>query len=59
MAKATYYVSENDSSSQLNVIRPMIYDPKRPPAASKAMVQGVAKAARGITMDIIASPKMQ
>jgi enamine deaminase RidA (YjgF/YER057c/UK114 family) len=59
MAKATYYVSENDSSGQLNVIRPMIYDPKRPPAASKAMVQGVGKAARGITMDMIASPKMK
>ena len=56
MAKATYYVCENDSSSQLNVIRPMLYDPQRPPAASKAMVQGVAQPARGITIDIIAAP---
>ena len=57
LAKATYYVSDDDASSQLNVIRPSIYDPKRPPAASKAMVKGVAKEGRSLTLDMIAAPK--
>ncbi|HND54584.1 MAG TPA: RidA family protein, partial [Pirellulaceae bacterium] len=36
LAKATYYVSDNDASQKLNELRPKYYDPKRPPAASKA-----------------------
>lgn len=56
MAKATYYVSDNDPSTQLNAIRPSLYDPQRPPAASKAMVQGVAERKRGIIIDMIAAP---
>lgn len=56
MAKATYYVSDNECSQQLNLIRPSLYDPKRPPAASKAMVQGVAHHGRGVTIDMIAAP---
>ncbi len=56
LAKATYYVSNDDTSAQLNAIRPSIYDPKRPPAASKAKVRDVAAADRGITIDMIAAP---
>lgn len=54
LAKATYYVSGNDASTQLNVLRPKFYDPKRPPAASKATVSGVGMKDRTLTMDMIA-----
>ncbi|MBI2948999.1 MAG: RidA family protein [Verrucomicrobia bacterium] len=54
MAKATYYVSDNDASTMLNKIRPGFYDPKRPPAASKALVPGVGLEGRSITLDMIA-----
>ena len=56
MAKATYYCSTNQASSQLNKIRPQYYDPGRPPAASKAMVKGVGMENRGLTIDMIAVP---
>lgn len=54
LAKATYYVSDKDASDMLNKLRPEYYDPERPPAASKAMVQGVGRADRTISMDMIA-----
>ncbi len=54
LAKATYYVSDEDASNMLNKLRPEFYDPKRPPAASKAMVHGVAKPDRTLAMDLIA-----
>ena len=54
LAKATYYCSDNEASEMLNRIRPEFYDPQRPPAASKAMVRGVAVADRSVTMDMIA-----
>ena len=53
LAKATYYVADGDASSKLNVVRPAIYDPVRPPAASKALVQGVGQQGRSITIDMI------
>ena len=56
LAKATYYVSDDDASAQLNAIRPSIYDPQRPPAASKAVVKDVAAERRGIVIDMIAAP---
>lgn len=56
LAKATYYVVTNEASSKLNEIRPKYYDPERPPAASKAMVQGVGREGQEFTMDIIATP---
>jgi enamine deaminase RidA (YjgF/YER057c/UK114 family) len=59
LVKATYYVSDDDASKQLNVIRPTFYDPKRPPAASKAMVPAVGVAGRSITIDMIAIPTTQ
>ncbi len=54
LAKATYYVSDDDASRKLNEIRPQYYDPKRPPAASKAMIKGTGMADRSITLDMIA-----
>lgn len=56
LAKATYYVSNNEASAKLNQIRPEFYDPARPPAASKAQVRGVGFAGRGIAVDMIAVP---
>jgi len=58
LVKATYCVSDKDASSMLNKLRPEYYDPQRPPAASKAMVQGVGLSGRSITLDMIAvTPK--
>ena len=53
LAKATYYVSNDDASKQLNAIRPKYYDPQRPPAASKAVVHGVGMKERSVTIDMI------
>ena len=55
LAKATYYVSDDAASSKLNQIRPDYYDPKRPPAASKAMVIGTGRAGRTVTLDMLAT----
>ncbi len=54
LAKATYYVAGDDASRQLNVLRPRYYDPKRPPAASKAAVSSTGRKGCGITLDMIA-----
>jgi enamine deaminase RidA (YjgF/YER057c/UK114 family) len=54
LAKATYYVSTEEASRQLNELRPHYYDPRRPPAASKAMVPAVGRADRSLTLDMIA-----
>lgn len=54
LAKATYYVSTDDASTMLNKLRPEFYDPERPPAASKVMVEGVGETGRGLRMDMIA-----
>jgi enamine deaminase RidA (YjgF/YER057c/UK114 family) len=54
LAKATYYVCNDDASNMLNKLRPEFYNPKRPPAASKAMVHGTGQWDRTFTMDMIA-----
>jgi enamine deaminase RidA (YjgF/YER057c/UK114 family) len=56
LAKATYYVADDDSSRALNEIRPRYYDSTRPPAASKISVAGVGSAGRSITLDMIGVP---
>ncbi len=56
LAKTTYYPSDEDPSTKLNEIRPEYYDPKRPPAASKALVAGTAFPGRTLTLDMIAVP---
>ncbi len=57
MAKATYYVADPNTSSRLNDLRPNYLDPKRPPAASKAQVRGVAQKGKTVTVDMIAVTK--
>jgi len=57
LAKATYYVTQDDVSKALGAIRPEFYDPARPPAASKAMVTGIARADRSLALDMIAVPR--
>ncbi len=54
LAKATYYVATDSVSRELNEYRPGVYNPQRPPAASKAAVRGVGRSSRSITMDMIA-----
>jgi enamine deaminase RidA (YjgF/YER057c/UK114 family) len=56
LVKATYYCSSNEASTKLNELRPKYYHPARPPSASKAMVNGVGRAARALTIDMIAVP---
>lgn len=57
LVKATYYVTDNDASNQLNALRPEFYNPQRPPAASKAKVKGSGIAGKTVTMDMIAVTK--
>lgn len=55
LTKATYYVSRPDANKSLDTIRPTLYDPKRPPTASKAGVTNVIPGdGRGVTIDMIA-----
>lgn len=53
LVKATYYVSNDSTSKELNEIRPKYYHPDSPPAASKAKVKGVGMMGRGIVIDMI------
>lgn len=57
LAKATYYVSDIHANTQLNELRPKFYDPKRPPAASKAQVFGIGVRERSLSIDMIAIPR--
>lgn len=54
LAKATYYVSQDEPSQKLNELRPKYYKPDSPPAASKAQVRGVGMDGVGLTLDMIA-----
>lgn len=54
LVKATYFVTDDASSRALNDIRPSLYDPERPPAASKAVVAGTAAKAATFSLDMIA-----
>jgi len=55
LTKATYYVANPDANKSLDMIRPSLYDPMRPPAASKAGVAGVIPSGgRGLLLDMIA-----
>ena len=54
LAKATYYVSDDDAGRGFDRVRLRYFDPQRPPAASKVMVYGMGKAGRSLTMDMIA-----
>ena len=54
LVKATYYVSDDDAARWIDRTRPLVFDPTRPPAASKLMVHGVGMAGRTMTVDMIA-----
>ena len=54
LAKATYYVSDDEASNMLNQVRSNFLDPERAPAASKVTVHGVGRAGCTLTMDMIA-----
>jgi enamine deaminase RidA (YjgF/YER057c/UK114 family) len=56
LAKATYYVTDDEVSKAHNEIRPKFYDPARPPAASKAVVAGTGTEGVRYVMDMIAVP---
>jgi enamine deaminase RidA (YjgF/YER057c/UK114 family) len=56
LAKATYYVTDDEVSKAHNAVRPKYYDPERPPAASKALVAGTGRAGSRYAMDMIAVP---
>jgi enamine deaminase RidA (YjgF/YER057c/UK114 family) len=56
LAKATYYVTDAATVKKMGELRPRYYDPKRPPAASLAMVEGTGRAGRSVTLDMIALP---
>lgn len=54
LVKATYFVKGKETSQELNTQRLQIYDPKRPPAASKALVGATGKKDCGLVGDFIA-----
>ncbi|HUT94136.1 MAG TPA: Rid family hydrolase [Thermoguttaceae bacterium] len=54
LAKATYYVSDDDGSRGIDILRRESFDPQRPPAASKVTVHGVGQPDRTLTIDLIA-----
>lgn len=56
LAKAMYYVSDDDAARWVDRTRPEVFDPNRPPAASKVMVHGVGMLGRTMTVDMIAVP---
>ena len=56
LVKGSYYVSDDDAARWIDRLRPRVYDPSRPPAASKVMVHGVGMAQRTMTVDMIAVP---
>lgn len=57
LAKATYYFSDPKSNGRLDAFRPKYYNPKTPPAASKARVKDVGQVGRGIAVDFIGVTK--
>jgi rhodanese-related sulfurtransferase/enamine deaminase RidA (YjgF/YER057c/UK114 family) len=54
LVKATYYPSSDATTQALTKIRPEFYDPKRPPAASRALVRSTGTPGSQLTFDLIA-----
>jgi enamine deaminase RidA (YjgF/YER057c/UK114 family) len=54
LAKATYYVCDDDAARWVDRTRPTVFDPDLPPAASKLMVHAVGMEGRTMTIDMIA-----
>ena len=54
LVKATYYVADKAADERINALRPTIYDPEHPPAASKLTVRGTGRTGKASTFDMIA-----
>ncbi len=54
LVKGTYYVCDHDAARWVDRTRPKVFDPDRPPAASKAMVHAMGMEGRTMTVDMIA-----
>ena len=54
LVKATYYVSDHDAARWIDRTRPKVFDPDRPPAASKLRVHAMGMEGRTMTVDMIA-----
>jgi enamine deaminase RidA (YjgF/YER057c/UK114 family) len=54
LAKATYYVSDDDASRGIDKMRREFFAPARPPAASKVTVHAVGHLDRTLSIDMIA-----
>jgi enamine deaminase RidA (YjgF/YER057c/UK114 family) len=55
LTKATYYVTKDEANKSLDALRPSLYDPKRPPTASKSGAIGlVHDGGQGLLVDMIA-----
>jgi hypothetical protein len=54
LVKATYYVADKAADDRINALRPTIYDPEHPPAASKLTVRGTGRTGKASTFDMIA-----
>ncbi len=54
IAKATYYVSDKAADQEINTIRPTVFDPARPPAASKISVRGTGRPGAATVIDLVA-----
>ncbi|MBI1323909.1 RidA family protein [bacterium] len=55
LTKATYYVTSDVANKGLDTLRPTLYDPKRPPTASKSGAIGLAHdGGQGLLIDMIA-----
>jgi enamine deaminase RidA (YjgF/YER057c/UK114 family) len=57
LVKATYYVTDDNASNELNKIRPQFFNPQRPPAASKAKVKAVGLEGASVMVDMLAVTK--
>ena len=54
LAKATYYVSDDEAGKAFDALRLELIAPNRPPATSKVTVHGVGQPERTLSMDMIA-----
>jgi rhodanese-related sulfurtransferase/enamine deaminase RidA (YjgF/YER057c/UK114 family) len=54
LVKATYYPSSDATTQALTKVRPEFYNPKRPPAASRALVRSTGTPGSQLTFDLIA-----
>lgn len=57
VAKATYLVTDKETSSAVDAIRPQYLDPQRPPAASKVTVHAIGQTGRTLSVDLVAVPR--